>query len=146
MSGTSGTASTAATLTPVEEKAADKAHLLTALVNVCGVPHSHWKTHPIVLALKRDGVTQFIMDFIHLTAADIDGLKCEKSGDLVPLELNFKMMLRALLAFYHHKSHKKRGGVNILDSAVLLQFKAFRNSEHDPTKELTTKVFRIGTS
>jgi len=43
----------------VEEKAADKARLLTALVNVCGVPYAHWKTHPIYLALKRDGITHF---------------------------------------------------------------------------------------
>jgi len=130
MSGTSGTASAAATLTPVEEEAADKARLLTALANVCGAPCSHWKTHPVVLALKRDGVTQFNMAFIHLTTANIDGLKHEKSGDLVPLELNFKMMLRALLAFCHHESHKQRGGINILDSALPLQFKVFRNSEH----------------
>jgi len=54
MGGTTGTASAVVTITPAEEKAADKARLLTALVNVCGVPHAHWKTHPIVLALKRD--------------------------------------------------------------------------------------------
>jgi len=93
MSGTSGTASAAAATTPAEEKAADEARLLTALVNVCDVPCTHWKTHPIVLALKRDGITQFNVDFIHLTAADIDGLQCEKGGVLVPLELNFKLML-----------------------------------------------------
>jgi len=93
MSGTTGTASAVVAMTPAEEKAADKARLLTALVNVCGVPHAHWKTHPIVLALKRDGITQFNMDFIHMTAADIDGLQHEKGGVLVPLELNFKMML-----------------------------------------------------
>jgi len=58
MSGTTGTASAAVTLSPAEEKAADKARLLTALVNVCGVPCAHWKTHPIVLALKRDGIAQ----------------------------------------------------------------------------------------
>jgi len=137
MSGTSGTASTAATIAATEDKAADKARLLTVLVNLCGVPYAHWKTHPIVLALKRDGITQFNVDFIHLTAADIDGLKCEKGGDLVPLELNFKMMLRALLAFYHHESHKQRGGINVLDRTLPMQFKVFRNSEHDPTKEIT---------
>ena len=80
MSGTSGTASTAATMTPAEEKAADKARLLTALVNVCGVPYAHWKTHPIVLALKRDGISQFNMDFIHMTAADIDGPALSQSN------------------------------------------------------------------
>ena len=137
MSGTTGTASTAATLTPAEEKAADKARLLTALVNVCGVPYSAWKTHPIYLALKRDGITHFNMAFIHLTAADIESLKYEKSGDLVPLELNFKMILRAFLAFYHHESHKIRGGINILEPEMPLRFKVFRNSEYDPTKEIT---------
>jgi len=139
MSGTTGTASAAVTLSPAEEKKADKARLLTALVNVCSAPHSHWKTHPIVLALKRDGTTQFnaSVDFIHLTAANIDGLKYEKGGDLVPLELNFKMMLRAFLPFYHHESHKQRGGINVLDRTLPMQFKVFRNSEYDPTKEIT---------
>jgi len=41
MSGTTGTASTVVAMTPAEEKAADKARLLTALVNVCGVPYAH---------------------------------------------------------------------------------------------------------
>jgi len=71
-----------------------------------------------------------------MTAANIDSLQYVKSGDLVPLELNFKMILRAFLAFYHHESHKKRGGINILD-ATAVQFKNFRNSEYDPTKEIT---------
>jgi len=132
-----GMASTVVTMTPAEEKAVDKARLLTALVNVCGVPHAHWKTHPIVLALKRDGISQFNMDFIHMTAADIDGLQHEKGGVLVLLELNFKMILRAFLAFYHHESHKKRGGINVLDTTLPVQFKIFRNSECDPTKEIT---------
>jgi len=107
MSGTTGTASTAVTLSPAEEKAADKARLLTVLVNVGGMPHAEYKTHPMVLALKRDGVVRFNMHFIHLTAANIDSLQHEKSGALVPLEMNHKMMLRALLACYHHLSHKK---------------------------------------
>jgi len=137
MSGTTGTASTAVTLSPAEEKAADKARLLTVLVNVCGVPHAHWKTHPIVLALKFDGITLFNADFIHMKAADIDALHYEKRGALVPLELNFKMILQALLAFYHHQSHKHRGGINVLDPTLPVQFKNFRNSEYDPTKEIT---------
>jgi len=84
MGRTTGTASTAIALSPAEEKKADEDHLLTALVNVCGMPHAHYKTHPIALALRRDGVTRFDMDFIHMTAADIDGLQCEKGGALVP--------------------------------------------------------------
>jgi len=110
---------------------------LTALVNVCGVPYAHYRTHPIVLALRRDGITQFNVDFIHLTTADIDALQYEKSGALVPLELNFKMILRAFLAFYHHQSHKKRGGINVRDPTLPVQFKIFRNSEYDPTKAIT---------
>jgi len=110
--------------------------LLTALVNVCGVLCARCKDHPIALALKHDGVLLFHADFIHMTAADIDVPQCEKSGTLVPLELNFKMILRAFLAFCHHQSHKKRGGVNILESTPG-QFSDFRNSEHDPTKEIT---------
>jgi len=115
MSGTTGTASTVVTLTPSEEKKADKDRLLTALINVCGVPHATHKDHPIALALKHDGVLLFHRDFIHMTAADVDALQCEKSGSLVPLELNFQMILQAFLAFYHHQSHKKRGGVDILE-------------------------------
>jgi len=111
--------------------------MLTALINVCGVPHPHYKTHPIALALRRDGITQFNMDFIHMTAADIDALQYEKGGALVPLELNFKMILRAFLAFYHHMSHKKHGGINVLDITLPVQFKIFRNSEYYPTKEIT---------
>jgi len=137
MSGTTGTASTAFTLSPAEEKKANKSRLLTALVNVCGVPYAHCRTHSIVLALRRDGITQFNMDFIHMTAADIDALQCKKGGALVPLELNFKMILQAFLAFYHHMSHKKRGGINVLDTTLPVQFKIFRNSEYDPTKEIT---------
>jgi len=137
MSGTTGTASTVITLSPAEEKKADKDCLLTALINVCGVSHAHCRTHPIALALRRDGVTQFNMDFIHMTAANMDALHHEKGGVLVPLELNFKMILRAFLAFCHHMSHKKRGGVNVLDTTLPAQFKNFRNSECDPTKEIT---------
>jgi len=137
MSGTTGTASTAVTLSPAEEKAADKARLLTVLVNVGGMPYAGWKTHPIVLAMKRDGIVCFNMHFIHMTAANIDSLQYEKSGVLVPLEMNHKMMLRALLACYHHLSHKKRGGINVLDPTLPVQFKHFRNTEYDPTKEIT---------
>jgi len=109
---------------------------LTALINVCGVPHARCKDHPIERALKHDGIAQFHADFIHMTAADFDALQCDKSGTLVPLEMNFKMTLRAFLAFYHHQSRKKRGGVNILD-ATPGQFKNSRNSECDPTKDIT---------
>jgi len=138
MSGTTGTASAVVTLAPAEEKKADKDPLLTALINVCGVPHARHKSHPIALALKHDGVALFhaSRDFIHVTAADVDALQCKKAGTLVPLELNFKMILRAFLAFCHHQSHKKRGGINILDSAPQ-QFSCFRKPKHDPTKEIT---------
>jgi len=49
MSGTTGTASTVVALSPAEEKKADKDRLLTALINVCGVPYARYKDHPIVL-------------------------------------------------------------------------------------------------
>jgi len=101
MSGTTGTASTVVTLSPVEEKKADKDCLLTALINVCGVPHARYKDHPIALALKHASVTLFHTDFILMTATNIDALQHVKSGTLVPLELNFKMILRAFLVFYH---------------------------------------------
>jgi len=98
--------------------------------------YAHCKTHPIVRALKHDGIALFHRDFIHMTAADVDSLQHEKGGVLVPLELNFKMILQAFLAFYHHMSHKQCGGVNVLDTALPAQFGNFRNSEHDPTKEI----------
>jgi len=122
------TASTAVTLTPVEEEKADRDQLLTALVNVCCAPHAHAKRHPMTLALKHAGIVHFLTAFIHMTAADIDSLQCVKSRTLVPLELNFKMILRALLAFCHHESRKKRGGVNVLNSTAG-QFKNFSNTE-----------------
>jgi len=135
MSGT-GTASTVVALTPAEEKKADKGRLLTALINVCRVPHARHKTHPIALALRHDGVLLFHRDFIHMTAANVGALQHKKSGALVPLELNFKMILRAFLAFCQHQSHKQRRGVNILDAAVG-QFLNFQNSECDPSKDIT---------
>ena len=98
MSGTTGAASTVVTLSPTEEKKADKDHLLTALINVCGVPYARHKDHPIMLALKHDGIALFHTDFIHMTAVDIGALQYVKGGTLVPLELNFKMILRAFLA------------------------------------------------
>jgi len=116
MSGTVGTASTVVTLSPEEEKKADRDCLYTALVNVCGVSYARFKQRLIVLALKHDGITLFHTDLIHTTAANIDALQYDKSGTLIPLELNFKMILKAFLAFYHHQSHKKRGGINILES------------------------------
>jgi len=58
-----------------------------------------------------------------------------KGGALVPLEMSYKMQLRALLAFYHHDLHKKRGGVNILKSTIQ-DFKVFRNSECNPVQEI----------
>jgi len=128
-------ASTAPSLTPVEEEKADCDRLLTVFVNVCGVPSVHVERHPMTLALKNGGIVHFHIAFIHMTSADIDSLQHLKSGTLVPLELNFKMILRVLLAFYHHESHKRRGGINILDSTAE-QFKNFRNTEYNPTKEI----------
>jgi len=128
MRGTTGTASTVVTLSPAEEKKTDKDRLLTALINVCGVPYVRCKDHPIVLALKHDGIALFHANFIHTTSSDIDALQYDKGGTLGPLELNFKMILRAFLAFYHHQSHKKRGiiisptrSVEVLISSTLLQ-------------------------
>jgi len=99
----------AVALTPAEEKKADRDRLLTVFVNACGAPHAHVKRHPVVLALKHAGIAHFHLDFIHMTAADINALQHVKSGTLVPLELNFKMILQALLAFHHRESNKRRG-------------------------------------
>jgi len=76
------------------------------------------KRHPMCLALKNDGIAHFYDNFIHMTAANIDALQCRKWGALVPLEMNFKMMLGALLAFFRHMLHKNRGGaVSMFHSA-----------------------------
>jgi len=85
-----GTASTVVALAPVEEKKADKDCLLTAFVHFCRAPCANIKSHPIALALKHAGITLFHMDFLCMTAANIDSLQHVKSGALVPWELNFK--------------------------------------------------------
>jgi len=130
------TASTAVTLTPAEEEKADRDRLLTVLVNVWGTPYALVKRHPIALALKHAGIVHFLAAFIHMTTANIDSLQHVKSGVLVPLELNFKMILRALSAFYHHESHKKRGGMNILASTA----GQFKNSA-TPSTILLRRLF-----
>jgi len=100
------TAATAVTpvLTPQEEKRIDRNCLLTVLVDLCEVPQSTVKGSPIVLALKQSGITEFLGEFIHMTSANIDSLQYMKGTALVPLKMNLKMLLRALLAFYHHES------------------------------------------
>ena len=128
-------ASTAVTLTPEGEEKADRDQLLTVFVNVCGAPYALVKRHPMSLALQYNGIIHFLGAFIHMTAANIDSLQCIQSRALVPLEMNFKMILRALLAFYHHQSHKKRRGISILESTSG-QFKNSRNTKHNPTQEI----------
>jgi len=91
--------------------------------------------HPVYLALKNDGIVHFHEDFVHMMAANIDALQHQKVGALVPLEMSYKMQLRALLAFYHHDLHKKRGGVNILKSTIQ-DFEVFRNSKCNPVQEI----------
>jgi len=110
--------------------------LLTALVHVCGVLYANIKNHPVVLSLKHAGIALFHADFIHMAAADVDSLHYLKSGYLAPLELIFRMILQAFLAFYHHESHKKRGGINILEAAAV-QFNHFRNSKCNSTNKIT---------
>jgi len=82
MSGTTGTASTVVTLTPADEKKADKARLLTALISVCGVPYARYKDHPTALALKHDGIVEFHTNFIHMTAANIDAHSTRRAEPL----------------------------------------------------------------
>ena len=45
------------------------------------------------------------------------------------------MQLRALLAFYHDESYRKRGGISILNS-TLLEYKEFRNTRYNPNSEI----------
>jgi len=58
-----------------------------------------------------------------------------KARVLVPLEMNLKMLLQALLGFYHQESAKRCGGINILQSTIG-QFKQFRNTVCNPTQEI----------
>jgi len=90
----STTASIAVTLAPVEEEKADRDRLLTAFVNACGVPYALVKrSYPVCLALKHNSIVRFLAAFIHLTSANIDSLQHIKSRVLVPLKMNFKMIL-----------------------------------------------------
>jgi len=77
----------------VEEKRIDCQRLLTVLVNLLGVSFATAKRHPVALALKNDGIVHFHDGFIHMPPANIDSLQCVKGGALVPLKMNFKMML-----------------------------------------------------
>jgi len=131
------TAATAVTpvLTPKEEKRIDRNRMLTVVVNLCEVAQSTVKGSPIVLALKQSGITEFLGEFIHMTSANIDLLQHMKAGSLVPLKMNLKMLLRALLGFYHYESARRQGGINILES-MRGQFKQFRNTVYNPTQEI----------
>jgi len=122
-------------LTPAEEKRIDCNRLLAGVVNLCEVSIALVKTSPIIKSLKHAGITLFNEEFIHMTAANIDALQYMKGTDLVPLEMNHKMQLRALLDFYHHESARRHGGINILES-TLGQFKQFRNTVCNPTQEI----------
>jgi len=131
----SSSAASTTTLTPAEANKFDRQGLLTVLVSLFGVPQAAPKRHPMYLALKNDGILHFYDDFVHMTAANIDALMYKKVGAPVPLEMNFKMQLRALLAFYRHTSHKNCGSINILKSTAQ-EFKVFRNSKCNPTQEI----------
>jgi len=87
--------------------------MLTAVMNLCEATPTTVKTCPIIKSLKHSGITLFNKEFIHMTAANIDVLQYVKGTDLVPLEMNYKMQLQALLDFYHHESARRHGGINI---------------------------------
>jgi len=61
-------AATTTTLTPAEEKKADRQRLLTLFVNLLGAPFATAKRHPSYLALKNDGIVHFHDNFTHMTA------------------------------------------------------------------------------
>jgi len=67
--------------------------LLTAFVNACGAPLAKVKSYPVCLALNHNGIVHFLGAFIHMTAANIHSLQHVKVRVLVPLEMNFKMIL-----------------------------------------------------
>jgi len=45
------------------------------------------------LALKQNGMTMFLGEFVHMTSANIDLPQHMKGSTLVPLKMNLKMLL-----------------------------------------------------
>jgi len=128
MSGTTASGfatSVVLTLTPAEEKKIDRKHLLMALMKLVKALHGSAKTHPVFLALRNAGIVHFDQDFVHLMAACIEQLQHEKTpANLVTLEMNYKMQVRAPLAFSHVQSHKNGGSIDIIES-TLFEHKVF---------------------
>ena len=133
MSGTSS----GVTVSTAEERRLDKNRMKTVLMNLAQVPKAALPTHPIYLALKQNGIIMFNDNFTLLTTDHIEALQYIPVGGIEPrpLELMHKLVLRAILAFYHSESHKVGGGINMATRS-LLQFKEFQTLAYDPNKPI----------
>ena len=89
------------------------------------------------MSLKQNGIEMFDEQFVFLTADNINSLDIAdpNTGARVPLDMGSKMLLRSILSFYHHASHIKQGGINILDCTEM-EFREFRATVYDQSKPL----------
>ena len=126
-------------LSKAEEEHWDKIKLMSALERLLEI--ADITKHPIHIALVENGVDKFEEEFMFLTAEHINALECtdKASGDRVPLSMGDKLRLRAFLAFCHHQSHLKVGGVNILNCAAV-DYKTCRAAVCDQSKPLVPWV------
>ena len=123
--------------TKPDEAKLDRLRLLTTISNQLKIPRRGFKDHPIALSLTQSGIEGWNEDFVHLTAANIEYLQYvdPTSGTLTPLAVNFKMKLRALLAFFHHVSHSN-GGAVVLSKIDPSFFDEFRTKVYDPNEDI----------
>jgi len=122
---------------PLTEQQLNSLRLLTAVMNKLEISRADVDTHPISLALQKSAILHWNGDFIYLSADAIDKLTYDdpSTGAEVNLEMAHKLLLRALLSYYHELSHKKQGGISInAPSHVLAEFKAFWATSYDPTQ------------
>lgn len=131
------TTTTGVTLSTAKERRLDKHRMKTVILILGQAPKAGILAHPIYLALKQNGVVLFNDNFTLLTPEHIEALQCIPVGDVAPkpLELMHKLLLRAILAFYHFESHKAGGGINIATKS-LLEFKEFQTLSYDPNKPI----------
>ena len=132
----------------------DLSRLSKAIGKMFQIPQAQVSQHPITLALLKAGFVGFNNDFIFITPEIIDKLVYEHElrAPVMPapgsgarptpgsyedrdLSMKYKLQLRTLLAYYHHASHAKGGGISITKKS-LADFKLFRATVYDPSKPI----------
>ena len=101
-------------MTTIDE-AEDRSRLEHILKEYVGVPDTGWDTHPVTLALKRDGVERFEREFVSMTPQDLLELQYVDAGDnntLKGLPRVTTRKLIAVLAFYHDGSRSRGKSIN----------------------------------